>query len=380
MAKNLPPIASALLCLSFACCFTANAQDAPKAANIDKESLLKKKAAYKKTDLDPLFLSFERAEWRDVIKWLADQCDLALHFENLPTGTFSYSDFRGFTQQEAIDRINLFLLPQGFTLVRSGRLLSVINTSDPRSLQQLDALAEFVAADDLESRLDHDVVKCLFPLGQLKAEDAVEELSAISLMTTPKVFSKTNQIMITDTIAKLKNVKTILDAFRPIAMDNGTVVKSFQLEHVNAEDILLVARPHLGLATGEMIGIDVSISADILGKNIFVTGVEDKVTLIANLIEQIDQPAKVAADDENNLDSHLVRGGNLETVYNVLQTLFSGESIRLSMDEASSSIVALAPEATQKEIAATVAERRLAAWAGSGASPSERPRNAVARF
>lgn len=356
MVKNPTQIASALLCLSFACCFTATAQESPKSETSGKASLLENKAAFKKTAPDPLFLSFERAEWRDVIKWLADQCDLALHFENLPTGTFSYSDFRGFTQQEAIDRINLFLLPQGFTLVRSGRLLSVINTSDPRSLQQLDALAEFVGAEALDSRLDHDVVKCLFPLGQLKAEDAVEELSAISLMTTPKIFSKTNQIMITDTIAKLKNVKKILDAFRPIAMDNGTVVKSFQLEHVSAEDILLVARPHLGLATGEMIGIDVSISADILGENIFVTGVEDKVTLIANLIEQIDQPAKVATDEENSLDSHLVRGGNLETVYNVLQTLFSGESIRLSMDEASSSIVALAPEATQKEIAATVAQ------------------------
>ena len=350
MAKFSPK----LILLAFGICLLGIPAFGQDSADTPAEK--KKKAGYVAPKPDPLFLSFERAEWRDVIKWLADQCDLALHFENLPTGTFSYSDFRGFSQQEAIDRINLFLLPQGFTLVRSGRLLSVINMSDPRSLQQLDALAEFVDPEKLASRLDHDVVKCLFPLGQLTAEDAVEELSAISLMTTPKVFNKTNQIMITDTVARLKNVKTILDAFRPIALDNGTVVKSFRLEHVSAEDILLVARPHLGLATGEMIGIDVSISADIQGKNIFVTGVQDKVTLIANLIEEIDKPLKVATDAEDNLQSHLVRGGNLETVYNVLQTLFSGESIRLSMDEASSSIVALAPKDTQKEIASTVAQ------------------------
>lgn len=355
MVTILPRSVIAVFCLGFAFVASAVAQE-DNGSLADNAGLPPKEKAAFSSEPDPLFLSFERAEWRDVIKWLADQCDLALHFENLPTGTFSYSDFRGFSQQEAIDRINLFLLPQGYTLVRSGRLLSVINTSDPRSLQQLDALAEFVDSEKLDARRDHDVVKCLFPLGQLKAEDAVEELSAISLMTTPKVFNKTNQIMITDTIAKLKNVKKILDAFRPIAMDNGTVVKSFKLDHVSAEDILLVARPHLGLATGEMIGIDVSISADIQGTSIFVTGVEDKVTLIANLIEQIDQPTKVATDEEDRLQSHLIRGGNLDTVYNVLQTLFSGESIRLSMDEASSSIVALAPDATQKEIAETVAQ------------------------
>ncbi len=75
----------------------------------------------------PLQFAFEGAPWRDVIKWLATECDLALHVGNLPTGSFSYSDPNSFTHQEAIDRVNLFLLPQGFTLVRSGKLLSVID-------------------------------------------------------------------------------------------------------------------------------------------------------------------------------------------------------------------------------------------------------------
>ena len=102
-----------------------------------------------------------------------------------------------------------------------------------------------------------------FSARRVKAEDAVQELSALKLMTTPAVFSKTNQLMITDTAGKLKSVKPIVDGFQPSTLDNGTVVKSFTLQHVDAEDILVVARPHLGLATGEMIGIDVSISADL---------------------------------------------------------------------------------------------------------------------
>ncbi len=310
--------------------------------------------------MNPLLLrfSFEGAAWRDVIKWLADEADLALHVGNLPTGSFTYSDPNTFTYQEAIDRINLFLLPQGFTLVRSGKLLSVIDLGDPRSMRQLDAIAELVTVEQLDQRNSHDVVKCIFPMGDIKAEDAVPELTSLDLMTTPTVLARTNQLMITDTVAKLKNVKAILDAFQSSEMDNGTIVKSFALQHVDAEDILLVARPHLGLATGEMIGIDVSLSADLQGKNIFVTGVEDKVKLLEGLVTAIDRPEQSlsSADGETQLRSHLVEGGNVEMVYNVLQTLLAGKSVRLSMDETAGSVVALATPDVQAEIEQTVAQ------------------------
>lgn len=306
----------------------------------------------------PLRFSFEGVAWREVIRWIADEAELALQFGELPTGSFTYSDPNEYSHQEAIDRINLFLLPQGFTLVRSGGLLSVINLGDPRSIQQLDALADLVRVEQLDQRQNHEVVKCLFPLGELAAEDAVQELSALNLMTTPAVFSKTNQLMITDTAVKLKNVKQILDAFQPSEMANGTVVESFSLQYADAEDVLVVARPHLGLATGEMIGIDVSLSADVLGKHIFVTGVEDKVKLIAGLVEAIDKPETSSLADAApaELRSHFVEGGNVETVYNVLQTLLAGKSVRLSMDETAGSVVALAPPSVQAEIEATVVQ------------------------
>ncbi|MCP4853160.1 MAG: general secretion pathway protein [Fuerstiella sp.] len=305
-----------------------------------------------------LQFSFDGAPWRDVIQWLADSSDLALHVGGLPTGSFTYSDLNSFTPQEAIDRVNLFLLPQGYSLVRSGKLLSVINLTDPRSMQQLNALAILVTVEQLDQLSDHDVVKCIFPLGELDAEDAVEELNALSLMTPPAVFAKTNQLMITDTAGNLKSVRTILAAFEPHALDNGTVVKSFTLQHADAEDILIVARPHLGLATGEMIGIDVSLSADLQGKNIFVTGIEDKVKLIEGLITAIDIPKKglTSSDAQAVLQTHSVEGGNVQIVYDVLQTLLADETVRLSMDQAGGSVVALATPEIQAEIEQTVAQ------------------------
>lgn len=305
-----------------------------------------------------LSFSFERVPWRDVIKWLAEECGLALQYEELPTGSFSYDDPNLYSQQAAIERVNLFLLPQGFTLVRSGKLLCVINLGDPRSKQQLSAIADLVTPTQLGDRGDHDVVKCIFPLGDFASQDAIEELAPLNLMTTPFVFNKTKQIMVTDTVAKLKSVKAILDSFQVKGLKNGTVIKSFALKHVQAEDIFVVARPHLGLATDELIGIDVSLSSDVQGQNIFVTGLEDRVKLIENLIQSLDVPPKDASATTGDavLKSHFVEGGNLQTVYSVLQTMLAGKSVRLSVDDRARSIVALATTDIQSEIAKTVAE------------------------
>jgi type II secretory pathway component GspD/PulD (secretin) len=314
-------------------------------------------------DSDELLqFTFEATPWREVIRWLADSADLALHTADLPTGSFTYFDQNQFTPQQAINRVNLFLLPEGFTLVRSGRLLSVVNLADRRSTQQLDSLARLVSPDQLESLDDFDLVKCILPLGELDAEDAIEELSGLNLITTPAIFPRTNQLLITDVAEKVRSARNIISSFQPDTLDNGTVVRNFPLQHVDAEDVLVVARPHLGLATGEMIGIDVSLSADLEGKNLFVTGVEDKVKLIENLIQSIDQPdpGQSSQDGDVVLETHTVSGGNLQVVYNVLLTLLSGEEVRLSTDEAAGAIVALATPSIQQRIRETVTSLQAA--------------------
>lgn len=306
--------------------------------------------------------AFDGTPWRDVIKWLADSADLALHMGDVPTGSFTYADSNSFTPQEAIDRVNLFLLPEGFTLIRSGRLLSLVNLSNRQSAQQLDALAKLVTVEELAKLEPFEVVKCLFPLGELKADDAVEELAGLNLMVPPATFPRTNQLLITDTAGKLRAANSILSAFAPSTMDNGTVVQGFPLEHVDAEDVLAVIRPHLGLATGEMIGIDVSLSSDTKGRSIFVTGVEDKIKLIEGLIKSVDVPENGSSTTDANavLKSYPVAGGNLQTVYDVLQTLLAGKNVRLSADRDAEAIVALATPETHVEIEQTVTQLQAA--------------------
>ena len=159
---------------------------------------------------------------------------MALHYDELPPGSFSYSDPNSFTVQSAKNGLNLFLLPQGYTLVKSGRLLSLINLADARSLQRLDTLATLVTPEQLEQRDDYEVVKCMFPLGELSVEDALEELKPLKLMANPAAFHRTNQLLITDTVAQLKSVQAIIGSYQPMGLGNGSVMKSFALQHATA--------------------------------------------------------------------------------------------------------------------------------------------------
>ena len=331
---------------------------------VAQEPTLEENPVVSKTSGNELYFAFSRAPWRDVISWLANDADLALHVGDLPTGSFTYSDPRPYTTEEAISRINLFLLPEGFTLIHTGKLLSVVDLNDARSARQLDTLARLVQPSDLTSLNDYDLVKCILPLGELSPEDAIEELSPLNLIVTPAIFNRTKQLLIVDTVAKVRSAQTVLNQFAPDELINGTIVKNFQLKHADAEDILLVARPHLGLATGEMIGIDVSLSSDPLGKSLFVTGVADKVKLVENLVEAIDiADADEQSAEGRTLKAHPVESGDVDLVYNVLLTLLADKTVRLSMDQNAGTVVALAApeihesiEKTIKELAATETE------------------------
>ena len=155
--------------------------------------------------------SFTRTPWPDVLQWLARTAGLSLHVGALPTGSFTYADDRNYTPDEAISRINMFLIPQRFSLVRSGNVLTVISFDDETSMRHIDSMAELVRVEDLAKRNSHDLVKCLFPLGHVPAEQAMQDLGGLLLIREPTLLRNTNQLLLTDTVNKLQTAQRILD-------------------------------------------------------------------------------------------------------------------------------------------------------------------------
>ena len=303
-----------------------------------------------------LRFNFSGAGWREVLGWLAEESGMALHVGDVPAGTFSYTDPDPFTTDEAIARLNLFLIPEGYSIVRRAKLLSVIALGEPRSLQQLDALAMLTPIEELDRRGDHEVVKCIIPLGEIIATEATAELQPLTLMTTPVVLTRSNQLIITDTAAKMRSVVAVIKSMS-VPKPNPVEVRSFELKHINLDSVLLVAGRHLGLAADRTEGVDISVSADLTGKRLFASGTPEQVDKLSKLLEVIDVPSDGGDSMAGKtLKAHPVMGDSLQSVYDVLQTTLAGRSLRLTMDPKAGSIVALADDQVHQEIEKTIKE------------------------
>ncbi len=329
--------------------------------DIDLDELLSDELAAEPAAADTspgqLRFSFSGAPWREVLSWLAEAGDLALYVDDVPSGSFTYSDSRQFSVDQAVAQLNMFLLPRGYTLVRRGKLLSVISLGDPRSLQQLDAMAEVAQVDRLDQYEEHEVVKCFVSLGEVRASDALDELQPLSLMITPTVLPKSNQLIITETAGKLRSAVKVLRDLQEPEEEEELTLRRFDLEHVDAETVLMVARTHLGIPEDDTTGIDITITTDLTGQRLFALGSDEKLNRLETLLKALDVPEDGKADPaDRTLVSHPVQGDNLQMVYDVLTTVLGDQDVRLSIQESSNSVIALADETAHLRIRETIQE------------------------
>ncbi len=334
------------------------AQPENSEAVTDRETLTDGDKQIESTGSSKVSFSFDRAAWRDVFTWLAKEAGLALHMSEIPGGTFTYSDPSPYSPAEAIDRINMFLLPDGFSLVRSNGLLAVINLRDSRSAQRLDALARTVEPEQIDALEDHEVVKCFFKLHDLRPSDVVEELRRLQLMVEPTSLDSSKQVLVIDVAKKVRSAKQVIDALVTNSQGRLPLVQQVKLEHVTLEQVMDVARSHMGIEPGMFHNAEFNASSDDSGRRLFISGTPEAIKLFSGLVQIVDVPE--ALDSQANvakeLQSHRVKDENLRSVYEVLQTVLIGKDVRLSMEPATNSIVALATASVHQIISDTITE------------------------
>ena len=115
------------------------------------------KAAVKKGQ-ELLRFSFRYQPWKDVLDWFAEKADLSLIADDMPKGTFNYTDDRQYTPAQAIDLLNNVLATKGYLLVRRDRMLILINQETLKEgIPQ--NLVDEVTVEDLDKRGDYDLVR-----------------------------------------------------------------------------------------------------------------------------------------------------------------------------------------------------------------------------
>ena len=308
-----------------------------------------------------LRLNFSRSQWQSVLEWFAEEADLSLEYDQLPNGTFTYSDpSRGYTISETLDRINLGLMNRGYVLVRRGRSLQLIDLELDNAEKFISEIAELVKPDELDSRGESDIVSCVFALGSMTPDAAKEELAQmVGPWGRVIVLESARQVKVTETAGKLKAIRTLLEQ----ASSADSQVVELELEHRAADELLELARPLLGLEPGENVNDDIRISVSLYGDLILATGDPGKLALLEAVIKKRDKPLpEVDPTGGSELalpvfQTHFVTTADIATVFDVLQTMLADvPDTRIGLDPSTKAVIARARPETQELISKTIAQ------------------------
>ncbi len=301
-----------------------------------------------------LSFNFRYQPWQDVLDWFANEADLSLVLESPPPGTFNYRDARSYTLAEALDVLNSVLLTKGFTLVRNGRMLVLVNLEDgiPPNLVTDVPLAE------LDERSDYEIIRVAFPVLNMTAEEAAKEIEPLlGPQGTVVVLPQAKRIQVTETGGRLRTIRSVINAVeRPIEPAGG--IREFSLKHLSVDDSLPYLRQLLGIPDEAFSTPDgqLKIGKDVTGWKLLVYGTPERVNRVEEVLRLIDVPdAARGISGAPQLEVYPITTADPQSVLQILQTLLEGDTThRLAVDPITGHLVAFARPAQQATIRATI--------------------------
>ena len=188
--------------------------------------------------------NFQGQPWLDVLEWLAKISNLSLDWQEMPGDHLNLATQRSYSVVEARDLINRHLLDRGYTMLRNGEVLTVVN------VKKLDpGLVPRVKPEDLKARDPHEFVKVSFALDWMIAEQAVEELKPmLSQNGKLTALRTTNRVEAMDSVTNLREIFEVLQDEQS-RDGQEQLVKEFRLQHIRAIDADVMLRDLLGMQT-----------------------------------------------------------------------------------------------------------------------------------
>lgn len=304
-----------------------------------------------------LRFNFQHAPWSDVLEWFASQADLSLQLESPPGGTFNYRDSRRYSVPEALDVMNGQLQFRGYTLIRRGRMLTVLNVEDEIPPQ----LVELVSVDELDNFGEFTLMKCLFRLVRLSAEDARAEVEQlIGPQGEVVALPKSGQILVTETAGNLRTIRDVIESIENPRAGHDESVVEIPLQFVAPEDVLAVARPLLGLEEGENVSEDIKIAVDPFSSRIFASGDRNAIQKLREIVPLIDRSLlpgdqQLAPVAQPQLATYAITKADPDQVRQVMETLLQGlPDVRMAIDPLTNKLILLARPSEHRTVIETL--------------------------
>lgn len=186
--------------------------------------------------------NFTGQAWPSVLQWYADVAGMSLDWQELPGDYLNLVTQRSYTLDEARDLLNRHLFARGFTMIRQGELLSVVN------LKKLDAgIVPRVDPADLDRREPYEFVKLSLPLDWLMADALVEELKPmLSPYGKLTPLAATNRLEAIDAVVNLREIVAVLRDEQS-GGSQERLVREFVLKFAKASEVVEQLQTLLGM-------------------------------------------------------------------------------------------------------------------------------------
>ena len=273
-----------------------------------------------------LRIMFQKAPWRMVLEWFANEAGLSLELESAPPGSFSYRDETGATYSidETFNLINSYLLRRNFLMVRTGKLLMLVNLSEGLPAE----LIRDVPLEKLDDVGDYEVVRVLFNLTGTTPEVVQAEIQ--QFVTTGSVgqvtaLSKSQQVYVTAFGDRLRTVREIIKGID--SPEASTAIEPVTLKNIDVDAAVKQLKLLLPLADNDptlraMIGSN--------GSSIWLAGRRDRVASAKHMLQTMDVPTDTSGV---SFKVYPVPSASATVVLSVIQTRLAGNpNVRASLD------------------------------------------------
>ena len=285
--------------------------------------------------------AFENEKWSNVIDWFAEQIGLIVYtdYSPYPEGTFSNADGKDYSVKEALDQLNFYLSLQGYTLVRFGNRLIIID----HQTKGLPAdLIPIVSETELDDRGEYEVVVCKFNISGLDFESIERQVR--QLIKEPRgevrLLTISEELYVRETARQLRQIRSVVDKAKTSAV---IVYEAVTLNHIPFPQLMQFMRAQFGMRENENRLEDGTLAVSLLNSETrpWISGTRDKVQKALKLISELDIEANrpTGLEVEGYVIKYYAPKTDPAIIERILAAFFAGRGdIRMTMSEDSDTI------------------------------------------
>ena len=181
-------------------------------------------------------LNFKGAPLSDVLNYLSEAAGFVVVQETEVSGTVNVISHQPLSPDEAVDLLNTILVDQGYTAIRSGRILKIVSLEN--AAKKL--LPVRTGSDPATIPAKDELVTQIIPVSYADATKLIENLKPL-LPENAQITANesSNAIVLTDTLASIRRMAEIIHAL-DTSIAGISTVKVFPLQYSDASELAKV--------------------------------------------------------------------------------------------------------------------------------------------